>query len=239
MAGSLTSVAQYSSSDLRDAAACGPYPLYVYAGYTNTFQNQNLKEMSQEFMAQFGKGDAAKKLHGIQLGFGGSLIQEDSRFSYSIEGKYMYLQNQVPAGENYFNMVTNQAALTFGMRWVALPQFLGVLHVQAGPILYSSTKYDFSIDDKLSTVRIHSSPSTFGHEWQFLARLSLMDPAGTEGGWGLFVELGYNLRVNDPGNTFTDAVHEFNPSYDKTTKIKTDYLYISYGITLPLALRIK
>lgn len=232
-------LAQYSTSDIRDAGSLGPYPFYVGVGYMGSLANSNLEALSSEFVSYYGDGNTMEKLRGIQILAGASIIPEDSRIAFLVEGKANFLARKVKASGNYFTLSSRQASITAGMRWVLIPQFLTVLQVQAGPVLYYAKDYDFNIDGTWSRVsRPHDWNNLF-KEWHALVRISIMDPAGTEGGWGLFVEWGYNYIQDDDEAELGDAIRVFNPGYTGQPDDKSSYGYFSAGILLPIAVRIK
>lgn len=231
--------AQHSTSDLRDAGSLGPYPFYIGIGYTNSFDEPDLKHLSHEFSSYYGEGTLQKKLCGFQIHGGAAIIPANWRMSFVVEAKYIYMQRHLGVTDNSYTMKSQQVSFGIGMRYVLIPQFLTVFQAQVGPVLYYSTRYNFKLDGARSQVIKANNSNSIFNGCHVLARISIMDPAGTEGGWGLFFEWGYNFFSTPEGQPLSDAIRQFNLSYEGNEKGSSRYGYFTAGVILPLAIRLR
>jgi hypothetical protein len=229
---------QHSSSDLRDAGSLGPFPFYVGIGYAHSFDDPDLKRFSHEFSSHYGEGTRQQRLRGFQVNGGASIIPPSFPVAFVLEAKYIYMQRHRSITHNSYTVESQQVSFAIGVRYVLLPQFLTVVQAQAGPVIYRSMRYDLRLDGVRHQVN-KSHNSRMFNGLHTLVRISIMDPAGTEGGWGLFAEWGYNFLRRPNGQPLSDAIRKFNSFYPVSQKGCSDYGYFSAGVLLPLAIRVR
>ena len=228
----LLSRGQLSTSEFRDAASCGPYPLYFGVGYGHSWQMAEVEEISAAF---FQNQKVRHRLLGVNGMVGASIIPKDSKVSYFVEVNFHVYSRNMRGELGRFTMSMDQLSLGGGVRYVIAPLF--VIQGQVGSILLHNRKYNYR--DASTLIEIHEDKNHF-NEYTAKVRLSLLDPAGTEGGLGFYVEWGYNwLHKEGRESEVSDAVKMFDPGFDREISSTRRYGYFSAGIIVPFALRYK
>jgi len=225
--------AQHNSTDFKDAATTGPFPIYLGVGFANSFRNQDFVDVGKAFY-DFNNVDARvlTRMYGIQLFAGASIVQEGWPFSLVGEVRHLLLTRTEKANSDYFIIRSNQTTLGLGIRYAKFPL---VGQFQFGPVLKYTRDYDF----ELASVerRFRHQPNFAG--WSGLVRISILDPAGTEGGLGIYIESGFNFINAGNNDDITKAIQVFQEDFTDPRKAKRRYGYLSFGILLPIAIRIK
>lgn len=230
-------LSQHTSEDFKDAAGCGPFPIYIGAGWV-TSQFHDFNTVGRSFNDFYDPGKkAGKALHGIHANIGAPIIGKDNYkkkrfpFSFGLEAKHILLMAETSAAGNSFRMISNQFSAGLGMRFAAFPFMLQAQYQQ---IITSRQNYLFKIDNERRQVDVASGGS------MILGRISFLDPAGSDGGFGVFVEYGLVRLLKPKDNALlTEAIQMFNNAFDGTENCARGYQYFTVGITVPLALRIK
>jgi hypothetical protein len=225
--------AQLSSTDIKDASTTGPFPIYVGLGFANSFRNQDLVDLGNA-VYNYSNFDGNKKtrLYGIHAMIGVSIIPENSPLSLVCELRYIGLKRTVNANDNQFSLEKNQFNFGLGIRYAFFPV---IVQAQAGPVIRHNRYYTFDVDGQRRSNQVRS--------WldgvNVLARLTILDPAGTEGGPGFYIEAGYNIscfrkRNDELGAAIRTYDRDFNAAKDANNR----YGYLAFGIVVPLAVRI-
>lgn len=221
---------QLSSTEFRDASSCGPYPLYFGVGWGNSWQMSEVETISSAF---FNEHDPRHRVLGVNGMVGASIIPKDSKVSYFVETNFHFYSRNMRGDLGRFTMSMNQWTLGGGVRYVFAPLF--VIQGQVGAVLLHNRIYNYRDDAKI--LEIHEDDKRF-NEWTAKVRLSLLDPAGTEGGLGFFVEWGYNwLHKDGSESEVSDAIKLFDEDFDQTISSNRRYGYFSAGLIIPIALR--
>jgi hypothetical protein len=223
---------QHNSSDFKDAATTGPFPLYLGVGFSNSLTNSDFRTVGREFLS--GTGHHAKnRLYGFHLTAGCVIAREEWKVTFVGEVRHLLLARSQRANDtDYFVMRMNQTSLGFGTRYAAYPF---VLQAQVGPILRYSRDYDFKLGD--TKTRLTNETKFKGISSLF--RLGILDPAGTEGGPGMYFEFGYNFIREGNNDELSRAIRKFDEDYAATSPAKRRYGYLAFGLILPIAIRIK
>jgi hypothetical protein len=231
--GVLSAIAQHNSTDFKDAATTGPFPIYFGVGFANSFRNQDFINVGRAFY-EFNNIDlrVRTRMYGINIFAGASIVQEGWPISIVTEVRHLLLTRTVNANADYFTMRSNQTTFGLGVRYAKFPI---VLQLQAGPVLMYKRDYDFGLDNSKRRFRHH--PGFAG--WGTLFRISILDPAGTEGGLGIFIETGFNFIRAGNNDDITKAIQMFQEDFAVSREAKRRYGYLSAGILLPIAIRIK
>jgi hypothetical protein len=224
--------AQHNSSDFKDAATTGPFPLYLGVGFSNSLTNSDFRTVGREFLS--GTGHHAKnRLYGLHVAAGCVIAREEWKFTFVGEVRHLLLARfQRASDTDYFVMRINQTSLGVGGRFAAYPF---VLQAQVGPILRYSRDYDFKLGD--TKTRLTNATSLKGVNSLF--RLGILDPAGTEGGPGMYFEFGYNFIRQGKNDELSRAIRKFDEDYTPESSAKRRYGYLAFGLILPIAIRIK
>jgi len=226
--------AQHSSSDFKDAATTGPFPLYFGGGYANSFRNQDLVDVSKHFAKHYsGDYDYITRLYGIYALAGTSIIPKNWPLSFGLEVKHLWLHRSMRVADQQFKLISNQTSLCVGIRFATFPI---VWQLQGGPVLGYGRNYKFRIPGEVKTFNFKSG--TQG--WTLSARAGILDPAGTEGGLGLYLEAGMTWLNRNPHNDeIANAIRTYDPTFNTTQNSIGRYGYFSVGVLLPVAIRIK
>lgn len=228
-------LAQHSSSDFKDAATTGPFPLYIGLGYANSFRNQDLVDVGRAFSAFYTNGldNPRTRMYGMYAFAGFSFIPKDWPISLVLEVKHLFLRRTFRVDPGTFVLTSNQTTLGLGLRWALFPL---VVQAQFGPIL----RYDRNYNFRLATSERSFKRSSGSQGWSGLVRIGILDPAGTEGGLGMYVEAGFNwLGKDDSNREITGAIRAFDNTYAEVRDGKGRYGYLSVGLLLPIAIRIR
>jgi hypothetical protein len=224
--------AQHTSENFKDAAGCGPFPLYISAGYT-TSNYDDLTTVGNEFVSSFDPQARSKhNLRGVNAMFGSTVIPNrwPWKITLAVEGKYLLLYREIHAGGNTFAMTNSQLSLGAGLRYAVFPVVLQAHYQQ---IVFSRQNYNFNINGTRKATTISSGGSVV------FARLSLLDPAGSDGGWGFFLEYGQVfLNHNRHNESLTNVVKTFHETFEGSRNSSSHYGFFSIGFTVPLAVRI-
>jgi len=226
--------AQLSSTDIKDASTTGPFPLYFGLGFANSFRNQDLVDVGKVFHAFHNSNRRVRtRLYGLNAMAGFSLIPENSAVSYVVELRYLWLKRPMTAQGNEFFLEKHQTSLGFGVRYALFPF---VVQLQAGPILRHFRYYSFEVDGEKTFSQFQSKLNGINS----LIRIALLDPAGTEGGIGFYFEAGYNFTgFLENNNELSLAIQSFDPLYSTDLDSNNRYGYLSLGIILPIAIKIR
>lgn len=225
--------AQHTSTDFKDAVSTGPFPLYIGVGYANSFRNQDFFDVGKQF-AKYNQStkDPFTRLYGILVFAGFSYIPENAKVSLGVEVKYLRLQREMNVDDSQFGFTSQQTYIGIGVRRAFFPI---VLQIQGGPILNYDRTYRFDMPSGRRSVNINSPFGGFGG----LIRIGILDPAGTEGGLGVYFESGFNWLTKNNGNQISRAIQVFDSTYDINSGSIGRYGYLSVGLLLPIAIRIK
>lgn len=227
-----TLLAQHSSEDFKDAAGCGPFPLYIGVGYA-TSHNNDLGTVGEQFVEKYGPGKVKHNLRGANAVFGTTIIPTKwtKSVSFLLEGKYLWLTRETQGANSSFNMISSQLSLGGGFRYAAFPF---VLQAQYQRVLFSRQDFNFNLDGVRKAIDVSSGGN------MFLARISILDPAGSDGGFGVFIEYGaVFLDQRKNGQQLTTVINTFNETFTERVDCTGSYRYLSFGILVPLALRLK
>ncbi|MBL0744123.1 hypothetical protein [Chryseolinea lacunae] len=228
----VTLSAQHSSEDFKDAAGCGPFPLYIGLGYATSRYN-DVGTVGEQFLAKYGPGKVKHNLRGANAVFGTTIIPTKwtKPVSFLLEGKYLWLTRETQGVNSSFNMISSQLSLGGGFRYAAFPF---VLQAQYQRILFSRQDFDFNLDGVRKAIDVSSGGN------MVLLRLSFLDPAGSDGGFGVFIEYGaVFLDQRKNGQQLTTVINTFNETFNEPVDCTGNYRFLSFGILVPLALRLK
>lgn len=224
---------QHTSEDFKDAAGCGPFPLYIGLGYT-TSKYSDFSTVGREFVNFYDPEAKVKRnMRGANAIFGATVIPKKWPYWFSLvlEGKYVWIFRQLTASSNTYDMVSNQLSLGGGLRYSTFPF---VFQVQYQRVLYSRQSFNFDIGGIEKAVDISSGGN------MLLARASVLDPAGSDGGFGVFFEYGCVFLERPKENEqLTGVIRAFNESFSASEHCTRGYRYFSIGVIVPLALRMK
>lgn len=227
---------QHNSEDYKDAVGCGPFPLYLTIGGA-TSRHKDFREIGSRFTSVY--GDRTKRyIRGVEASFGSPIIGKrrqirilPSFLSFALEGKYLMLQRQIVNDDNKFEMASHQLSIGGGVRY---PVFPIVIQVQYQRILFSKQSYKLRLDGDERLFDITSQGNLL------LARFSFLDPAGSDGGFGVFAEYGLcHLERRKENNQLTPVIQAINSQSAETLNAARSYRFFSVGIIVPLALRIQ
>lgn len=225
--------AQHTSTDFKDAVSTGPFPLYIGVGYANSFRNQDFFDVGKEF-ARYNQSskDPFTRLYGILVFAGFSYIPENAKISLGVEVKYLRLQREMNVDDSQFGFTSQQTYIGIGVRRAFFPI---VLQIQAGPILNYDRTYRFDLPSGRKSFNMNAPFSGVGG----LVRIGILDPAGTEGGLGIYFESGFNWLTKENDNQIGRAIRVFDSGYVENPDSIGRYGYLSFGLLLPIAIRIK
>jgi hypothetical protein len=226
--------AQHTSTDFKDAVSTGPFPLYIGVGYANSFRNQDFFDVGKEFTKYYQSNkDPFTRLYGILVFTGFSYIPENAKISLGVEVKYLWLTRAMNVGDNRFELTSQQTYLGVGVRRAFFPL---VVQIQGGPILNYNRTYRFDLGQEKRSINSHADAIA---GWSGLLRIGILDPAGTEGGLGIYFETGFNWLTKQNDSQVSEAIRVFNDTYSGDDDSIGRYGYLSIGLLLPIAIRIK
>jgi len=229
----LTMYAQHTSSDFKDAVATGPFPLYFGVGYANSFRNQDFYDVGKEFASYYNaETNPSTRLYGLLLFTGFSYIPENAKVSLGIEVKHLWLTRTMHIDDRWFKLTSQQTSFGLGIRRAFFPI---VVQIQGSVILNYKRTYEFDLGADEKSVDFKSPFCG----WNTLLRIGILDPAGTEGGLGVYFETGFNWLTKNNNDQLTQAIQLFNDGYSESSDSIGRYGYISFGLLLPIAIRIK
>lgn len=226
--------AQHTSEDFKDAAACGPFPIYVGLAYT-TSKNLNFADVAERFMDYYEDDAHPKKwVRGIYGVLGSPIIPKRWKLpvSVAVEVKYYWSRRNQDAGDIFFRYNSQQIAAGLGIRYAPFPF---VIQGSVAATFFSQT--DFIFDDNASRKTLgFNSNSIIGS-----LRVTLLDPAGSDGGVGYFVEFGGSCIVGGMNETEAQSriIRLFDAAYDAQHDYHSNSVYLGFGIVVPLAIRIR
>ena len=224
--------AQLTTSDIRHAASCGPYPLYLGIGWGHTWKYSELETIINEL----GPSEEKNRLNGLNGFVGVSLIPEDSKVSWLVETSFHHFDRKLRNDLGTFTLSARQLSLSGGMRWVLAPLF--VIQGQFGTVVYHRKNYHFNDGNSVTSLIIKQDDAWF-NEVTSKIRIALLDPAGTEGGIGFYVEVAQNwIHKSGANGELETAIQLFNPQFEGAPPAKRNYRQFSVGLIIPLGLRI-
>lgn len=227
-----TAVAQLSTTEFRDAASCGPYPVYIGVGWGQSWQYNDLERISEAFLSN---ESMRHRIRGVNTMLGVSLIPKGSTVSYFLEADFHAYGRTMKNDAGRFNLTIRQFSFGGGMRYVFAP--LIVVQAQLGSIFLHQRNYQYKTSQTTLLIPIKQDSKPF-NEFTAKVRIGLLDPAGTEGGIGFYVEAGYNwLNKSGREQEIRDAIRLFDPEFDISMDSGRQYGYLSFGILIPVALR--
>jgi|GEM_PF-6915201 len=223
--------AQLSTTDIRHAASCGPYPVYLGLGWGHTWEYSELETI----ITQFAPVEEKKRLNGLNGFLGVSLIPEGSSVSWLVEASFHHLDRKLRNSQGVMTLEARQLGLSGGMRWVFAPLF--VVQGQLGTVVYHRKNYHFNDGTAIQSVVIKQDDAWF-NELTTKIRIALLDPAGTEGGIGFYVEVAQNwLHKTGSASELEKSIQLFNPQFEGAPPAKRNYRQFSVGIIIPVGLR--
>ena len=232
--------AQVSSSTYRDASGGGPYPFYLGVGYTFTSNHRDYEALKNAFQEYSNRGfDGNERLRGVEVLGGFTYKPEGSKFPgwpIVLEFRYRYLTRKTRAEDMSLRMTVNQLSAGLGARYAAFPF---VFQLQVGPILSYKEEFEISPGAGASEQRIinKSNPSFGFNGISTIFRLGILDPAGTEGGLGLYVEVGHHAPKST--ENLAQVMTTLDPQHDTLIERESSYWQLSAGLLLPIAIKIK
>lgn len=232
--------AQVTSSTYRDASGGGPYPFYIGVGYANTSIHDDYKRINNAFHENNNAAfDNKNRLRGVEVLAGFSFKPEGSKFPpipIVVEFRYMHLTKNTKVDDMSFSMAINQLSAGLGVRYAMFPI---VVQIQAGPILSYREEFATSLRGGSAKRRItnKSNPAFGFNGFSGIFRVGILDPAGTEGGLGFYIEIGYHAPKTT--NNIDQVIMTFDPQYDSIEERKSSYTQFSAGFLFPLAIKVK
>jgi hypothetical protein len=223
---------QHTSDDFKDGAGCGPFPIYVNAGYSTSRFN-DFYEVARHFSEVYQSDEKAKKrVHGVNLAVGSPIIWTTYPFLLSpvVEVRYVVLARSMDIRDSSMDFISNQVSVGAGLRYAFYPL---VIQGQYHRILLSKQDYRFSSPGQRRLYSYGSKGDTF------LLRLSFLDPAGSDGGFGIFLEYSWTVMNNASDDHLIETMRTFDPVYNGSINSKEYYRSFSAGLIIPLALRIR
>ena len=135
-----------------------------------------------------------------------------------------------------WSMTMNQLSVGLGVRWAMFPI---VLQVQAGPILSYREEFETFLGAGSTTSRItnKSNPAFGFNGFSGIFRLGILDPTGTEGGLGFYIEVGYHAPKTI--DNIDEVIMTFDPQYVAVDERESSYAQFSVGFLLPIAVKFK
>lgn len=227
--------AQVSSAQYRDASGSGPYPIYIGIAWVNSLGQNEYRDVSNGL--EQSSGEISKKnLRGLQALLGVSIKSEDSDLpTIALEFRYMNMVRKGNIGDFRFRMATNQYIIGLGARRAIFPL---VVQASVGLIfLYSEELTLDSLSSRLELKRLFSRKKGI-YGINGIIRISILDTAGTGGGFGLFAEFGLNFIPKPNNNNLNDLVRIVNPTSPNLPRRKC-LGYFSAGLQFPIAIAIK
>ena len=236
-----------STSDIRHAIGKGPFPIYANVLFTGTNQSRDFREVSKAFAMEHPEARQKKILRGFEINFGGVINEDDFLIRnfkvqrVSVEFGFRYLLRNLHNDVLKLRLQEEVASLRFGMRGNILYPI--TYQIQVGPIFYHKSSIfldSLPVGGFVEGASIRSSVVDGDRRLfsglDLRARLMIFDPAGTPGGFGIFVETSFlwNFFRRSP-----------QPFYDmaKLGAAKSpgnwNYAALSIGVVVPLALRIQ
>ncbi len=241
-----TSFSQLTSEEIRDATAAGPYPLYVTLQFARSATMSDFKNLSKEFNRISPNSSNDKKvLRGIEgnLGF---TINEKWLQNVYLEGGYQLLHRKLKDDAFSINVTNQVASLRYGVRRRIFYPL--TFQFQVGPILYRRQTFTldsmaFSATPSLRRVfftdKISFKDGIHIPGWEGRGRLVLLDPVGTSGGLGFFIE--WRIVEFSRKRSLDILYDALDPGGTSNVTDQTDDMMFSFsfGLVAPLALRIK
>ncbi|MDH3649151.1 MAG: hypothetical protein OEQ53_05670 [Saprospiraceae bacterium] len=228
---------QLSSDDIRHAAGHGPYPIYLTGSWSKSSSLDVFKDLNKAFTAKH-SGKNRTALHGFEINLGWT-INEDNLlgnkiYGVSMESGYQRVIRRVRNDSLDFFFQEEVAAVRIGWR----PEFyypIG-MHFQVGPVLYHRTEGRLvERDNGIRQSERLGEP--FGHisGLDFRGRLTVMDPAGTTGGLGMYFEWKFHHNFKRRSvQVLYDLI-----GLDNVSDQRWNYWTFSIGVMVPFALRIQ
>ena len=239
----LSAGAQNSNSSLsRRATSAGSYPFYFTVGYSSVAST--IKELQritgeQPLPDLFKRGGKRFCPNGMAFKVGVVLTSE--RYATAALPNWLIeldFNNYVKGlrAKNEGTLIFHFASASFRMGVRHLVFYPLVLQFTAGPIIYQNTTMFLNSTGSPNEgvkVSVPQEKGPVGIEYRI--RASAVDPAGTGGGIGFFIE----FQVSD---FFQEALTELEPLYEAVgranyyTRPNLDYRAFNFGVIIPLAL---
>ena len=241
---------QFTATDIRNASGCGPFPIYLNAQLLIPGAGNLFGEFVDEYTNQNG-GKSKEYLHGFEFNTG-IVINDDHLFgiknlkikglSFEMGYRYMY-RNIISDLDERLHLQEESVSLRLGYRLCILYPI--TLQVQTGPTIYNFLSVNETNDLSGEFLRYREGyglfervddRSDFPSGWEIRGRVVLFDPAGTEGGLGVYIE--YRYLWTKGSRNLKGLYDIILPELDKVTSSQPwDYGMFSLGVVTPLAKR--
>ena len=251
---------QLTSDDIRHASGQGPYPIYITVSPWTSIAST--KNTVRKFTSVYSKGLDKKNMFGFEANVG-FVINEENFLNIinlpikriSLEAGYRHLYRNFREEEGDQKLLHIQEE-TIGIRigWRGNLLYPLTYQVQMGPTIHNFvTAYEFNNGNNLERSSVgfgafqEKSRRKFPSGWEFRGRLMFLDPAGTDGGIGIFFEYRYlftfgggqknrkNIQPIFERFLEPDVFKSLNP--DEFSN-RWNYGSFSLGMVIPFAIRI-
>lgn len=232
----------------RRATTSGSYPIYLGGGFSTVASNiREIQRISSidPLPAHFRRAGGRFRPCGMALKLG--VVVSRGRNYFSRLPKLLQAPNLV--FESDINIYTkgldarNGGTLIFHLESVSVRA--GVRHrlyypfvaqITIGPLVYQYTSMFLNLTGERFKGETSSVPQAFGFKgMEYRLRLSVIDPAGTGGGWGFYFEYQF-ADFNEKTIDHLGPIHEKAGRLGYTSKPVLDFHAVNIGIIVPLAL---
>lgn len=225
--------AQESTEDMRDASPNGPFPIYVDLSYVRSSSMEDFKKFSDLI-----DSDDRKIMRGFEANIGVA-IHEDRPFflknlylEFGYKKLYRNPSNTVKYKKEFFTGAV-------GCRWTIFYPLTA--HFRLGPIIRVSDNFDF--DGVLENRKINIAYNSFKKDkplfpgWHGKVKLMFLDPIGTSGGIGYFIQ--WQFFYID--SAFRPNYNDFLEPPLPQSNIKVDGFFstTSLGVVIPFTIRVR
>jgi hypothetical protein len=241
--------AQLSSDEIRHASGKGPFPIYFSVQLGRTPDKNTFKDFANAYAQKFDL-DSKNGLHTVEANIG-FVINEDhflwipnfELHRVLIEAGYRHSwRNLSKPNERWIHLQEEVFSLRIGMRGNIIYPI--TYQIQAGPTFhnFSSVREVLDFDGSSKRLRIGSGlferlgNRQFPSGLDMRARLMFLDPSGTDGGAGFYVE--YRCLITRGKRDLTRFYETFIG--DSVSDIKSwNYSSVTIGLVIPFAFRIQ